>query len=473
MLIGDEWRSAKCDETIDVFNPADGSKLGSVAAAGKEDVDMAVAAARRAFDEGLWVDMLPTERAKIMFRIADMIESRVEEFAHAEVLENGMPLALARYCVSAGAEMFRYFGGWVTKIHGQTSTISMPMDFHSYTLRQPVGVVGLIVAWNGPFTLACQKMAPALAAGCTVVLKPSEETPLNTLRLGRLMLEAGLPQGVINIVPGYGSTAGEALINHPDIDKISFTGSTAVGKRIVQAAAGNMKRLTLELGGKSPVIVLNDADIEKAIPGILSGIMTNSGQMCIAGSRLYVQRGIWDGLLEGLASACESMKVGNGMEADTALGPLISQKQLNRVMGYIEHAVAEGVQLVTGGRRVGETGHFITPTILAGPGEQSAVMREEIFGPVLCAVPFDDPAEAVRLANNTRFGLAGAVYTRDIGHAHRLARQIRGGSLFINCHGIFDNSMPFGGFRESGWGREGGAEGLGAYLETKSVYTLL
>lgn len=473
LFIDGQSKDAISGETIEVFDPATGRSIGKVASAGKDDVDVAVAAARQAFEDGRWTSRTPAERAKIMFRVADLIEAAGDQIATAEVVENGMPMMLARWCVGGAAEAFRYFGGWITKIAGETLSVSLPMDLHCYTLREPIGVAGLIVPWNGPFISAAMKIAPALAAGCTVVLKPSEETPLNTLLLARLLSEAGVPDGVVNVLPGYGHSAGDALVRHPDVDKISFTGSGPVGRRIVEAAAGNFKRVTLELGGKSPVIVLDDADLDQATAGVLAGILTNSGQQCLAGSRLYVQRSIYDRLLERLAGAAQSLKLGSGLDADTQLGPLISQRQIDRVMSYVQSGLAEGARLVTGGQQVGDAGYFMTPTILAETGANTRVMREEIFGPVLSAVPFDDPEEAVRLANDTRYGLAGAVYTRDISKAHKMARRIRSGHLYINCHGIMDHAVPFGGYRESGWGREGGMEGLSAFLQTKSVFALL
>jgi acyl-CoA reductase-like NAD-dependent aldehyde dehydrogenase len=316
-------------------------------------------------------------------------------------------------------------------------------------------------------------VAVALAAGCSAVLKPSENTPLNTLRLGRICAAAGIPDGVFNIVNGFGDTAGSALINHPRVDKISFTGSTAVGRKLIVASAGNLKRLTLELGGKSPVIVMDDADLEQAVLGVRTGIFTNSGQQCLAGSRAYIQRGIYDRLLDRLAAVAGGLKVGNGMDPEVQIGPLISQRQFDRVMGYIERGVTDGGRLVTGGHRVGEAGYFVAPTILAGLDQTSAAMRDEIFGPVLCVVPFDDPEDAIRLANDTTYGLAGAIYTRDISKAHKLAKRLSTGNVYINCHGIMDFAVPFGGYRGSGWQRQSGEEGLGAFLETKSVFALL
>jgi phenylacetaldehyde dehydrogenase len=473
LLIGDQWTEAITGERFDVINPSNEKRVGSAPAGDAADVDCAVRTARGALNSGVWGNMPPSQRAKILFKIADLMEARADEFITMEVRENGMPLPLARWEVANGVELFRYFGGWVTKINGLTSEISSGPNFHCYTLREPVGVVALIVPWNGPFLMTCQKLAPALAAGCACVLKPAEDTPLNALKLGRLALEAGLPPGVLNIVTGFGRTAGAALVAHPGVDKVSFTGSTAVGREIVRKCADNLKRVTLELGGKSPVIVLDDVDIATTVGAVLTGIMANSGQTCTAGSRLYVQRRIYDRMLAQLAAAAEGLRLGDGFDTNTQLGPLISDKQMRRVLGYIENGVAEGAQLLTGGAREGTRGFFVRPTILVEPPANARVVREEIFGPVLTAVPFDDIDEAVDLANDTDYGLAGTIYTRDVGNVHKLARRIRGGNLFVNSHGTYDPSMPFGGFKQSGWGRELGKEGLEAFLETKSVFVAL
>lgn len=473
LLIDGEWREPASGRRLDVFNPATESRIGTAAAGGAADIDLAVRAARVALTKGPWSRMPPAERGRILSRVADLIEERAEALAHGDVRENGMPLAVAQWSVATGIAVFRYYAGWVTKITGDTHQLADDANSHCYTIREPIGVVGQIIPWNGPLMMACQKLAPALAAGCTCVMKPAEDTPLNALRIGQLLLDAGVPAGVVNIVTGFGHEAGAALAAHPGIDKVSFTGSTATGREIVKAAAGNLKRVSLELGGKSPVIVLADADLGPTVAGVLGGIMMNSGQVCIAGSRLYVQRAIYDRLLDELGTAAQAMKLGDGFAADTQLGPLISAKQMDRVLGFVENGIGSGARLVTGGGRVGDVGHFVAPTILANVDKDARVMREEIFGPVLASTPFDDLDEAVALANDTEYGLAGAIYTRDLGNAHRLSKRIKGGNIFVNTHGTYDPGVPFGGFRQSGWGRELGKEGLDSYLETKSVFMAL
>ena len=473
LLIDGEWRESISRQVFPSINPATGEVVGYVSAGTQHDVDAAVRAARAALTERRWLSLPPPRRARILFAIADGIEAAVDELATNETRENGMPVTMARMMVSGCAEIFRYFGGWVTKIHGLTSDIAAGDAFHCYTRKDPVGVAALIVPWNGPMIQACRKVAPALAAGCTAVLKPAEDTSLNTLHLARIFMEAGVPPGVLNIVTGLGHVVGQALAEHEDIDKVSFTGSTATGRRIVQAAAGNFKRVTLELGGKSPVIVLDDADLEMAVPSILRGIMGNAGQACVAGSRLYVQRGIHDRLLDALSGAASKMVIGNGLDENTHMGPVISQKQLDRILGYIESGVSDGATLLTGGKRRGDTGFFIEPTILAEAPASSKLMREEIFGPVLAATRFDDVDEAIRQANDTRYGLAAAVYTNSLGKAHGIAKAIEAGYVWINTHHVMDFSLPFGGYKESGWGREDGAQGIEGYLETKTVVARL
>ncbi len=473
LLVDGTWLGARSGESFASLDPASGERLGEVSAADAGDVDAAVRAARAAFEERRWLRLPYPQRAKIMFDIAERIEAAAEELAVNEVRENGMPIRAARASIANGAQAFRYFGGWIGKVHGQTGELAAGEAYHAYTLKEPVGVAALIVPWNGPFMLACHKLAPALAAGCTVVLKPAEDTSLNTLGLARITAEAGVPAGVVNVVTGLGPVTGQALAEHPDVDKISFTGSTATGRRLIHAAAGNFKRLSLELGGKSPVIVLDDADLALAVPGIVTGIMSNSGQACLAGSRLYVQRGICDELIEAVSEAASRLVVGNGMDEATQLGPLISQGQFDRVMGYIDTGVAEGATLTTGGRRHGTSGFFVEPTVLWRTSPDATVVKEEIFGPVLAAMPFDDLDWAIAQANDSRYGLAGSVYTTSLIKAHTVARAVRAGTFWVNTHRPNDFWTPFGGYKESGWGREGGAEGLEAFMESKSVITRL
>lgn len=473
LLVDGEWRPTRSGETLASLNPATLENVGDVAAGDAQDVDDAVRAARAAFEERRWIGMPPPVRAKILHAIADRIEASIDELAVNEVRENGMPLPMARGTIMGGAQAFRYFAGWIGKIHGQTGEVSHGEQFFGYTTKEPMGVAALIVPWNGPFMMACHKVAPALAAGCTAVLKPAEDTSLNTLNLARIALEAGVPAGVLNVVTGLGSVVGAALVEHPDVDKVSFTGSTPVGRQIVRAAAANFKRVTLELGGKSPVIVLDDADLAMAVPGVLNGIMANAGQACVAGSRLYAQRGIYDRLIQAVSDAAAKLIVGNGLDQGTQMGPVISQKQFDRIMGYVESGVSEGAELVTGGKRRGRVGFFIEPTILSRAPADATVIREEIFGPVLSAMPFDDLDWAVQQANNTRYGLAGGVYTSSLEKAHTVARAVKAGNFWINCHSVQDFWLPFGGYKESGWGRERGEMGLEAFMETKSVVARL
>ena len=477
MLIDGDWTAAVSGKTFPVYNPATGTVLAQVAEADKADVDKAVRAARKAFDQGPWRKMTGSQRGRLLWKLADLVEQHLEEFAELESIDNGKPLSVARVAdVPLTVDMFRYMAGWATKMTGSSIPWSVPNEFLSYTVREPVGVVGQIIPWNFPLLMAAWKLAPALAAGCTVVLKAAEQTPLTALRLGELIQEAGFPAGVVNILAGYGETAGAALAEHDLVDKIAFTGSTEVGKLIVKAAAGNLKKVSLELGGKSPAIVFPDADLEAAIPGTASAIFFNHGQCCCAGSRLYVHEKVYDQVVEGVAAEAKKIKIGAGLDPATQMGPLVSEEQFDRVTGYIKAGLKEGAQAVTGGKKAGENGgYFVEPTVLTKTTPDMKVVREEIFGPVVCAQPFNDSDldTIARVANDTSFGLAASVWTKDISKAHKLAHLIRSGTVWINCHNVFDASLPFGGYKQSGWGREMGAEVLNNYTEVKAVTTRL
>ena len=474
MLINGKWVEAASGKTFPTYNPATGDVLARVAEGDREDIDRAVTAARAAFETGPWRKMTPSERGRLIWKIADLIDANREELAELEMLDNGKPLKVARAAdVPLAADLFRYMAGWATKIEGNTIPISMPGKYLAYTLREPVGVVGQIIPWNFPLLMAAWKLGPALAAGCCVVLKPAEQTPLSALRLGELIQEAGIPDGVVNIVSGYGETAGAALAAHPDVDKVAFTGSTEVGKLIVQAAAGNLKKVSLELGGKSPNVVFADGDVDAAIAGASMAIFFNHGQCCCAGSRLYVEKSVFDKVVEGVSEKASKIKVGPGWEKSTDMGPLVSEEQLNRVCGYLESGFSEGARAVVGGQRNGDKGYFVNPTVLVNTHENMKVVQEEIFGPVVAAIPFTDPAEVTARANDTQYGLAAGIWTKDISKAHRLAAELRAGTVWVNCYNVFDAAMPFGGYKQSGWGREMGHDALEMYTETKAVCTAL
>jgi phenylacetaldehyde dehydrogenase len=478
MLINGKWCDAASGKTFPTYDPSTGEVLAQIAEGGWEDINRAVIAARNAFEHGPWRKMTASERGRLIWKLGDLLEANTEEFAQLESLDNGKPFTIARAAdVPLAVDLFRYMAGWATKIEGNTIPISVPYTpgarYLAYTLREPVGVVGQIIPWNFPLLMAAWKLGPALASGCTVVLKPAEQTPLTALRLGELIQEAGFPEGVINIVPGYGETAGAALGAHPDVDKVAFTGSTEVGKLIVQAAAGNLKKVSLELGGKSPNIVLDDADLDVAIAGAASAIFFNHGQCCCAGSRLYVHKKIFDKVVDGVANEASKIKVGPGMSPDSQMGPLVSEEQLNRVCGYLDSGRQEGAKAVVGGTRKGDKGYFVEPTVLVNTNEKMKVVQEEIFGPVVTAMPFDDPNELIPRANDSVYGLAAAVWSKDIGRANTIASELRAGTVWINCYNIFDAAMPFGGYKQSGWGREMGHDCLEMYTETKSVCTRL
>jgi len=468
LLIDGKWVAAVSGKTFDSIDPATGEVLARVAEGDRADIDLAVKAARRAFESGPWSRMTASQRGRVIWKIGDLIEEHTEEFAELETLDNGKPISISRVAdVPLAADLFRYMAGWATKIEGSTIPIAGP--YHAYTRREPVGVVGQIIPWNFPLLMAAWKLGPALATGCTVILKPAEQTPLSAIRLAELALEAGLPPGVLNVVTGFGETAGAALAAHPDVDKIAFTGSTEVSRLIVHAAAGNLKKVTLELGGKSPNIVFDDADLGKATAGAANAIFFNHGQCCCAGSRLYVEDKIFDKVVEGVSESAKKIKVGPGMNPDTNMGPLVSEEQFRRVCGYMESGLNEGAKAVVGGKKVGSRGYFVEPTVLVNTKPDMKVVREEIFGPVVTAMPFKSIDEIATEANDTRYGLAAGIWTKDVGKAHALANKLKAGTVWINCYNVFDAALPFGGYKESGWGREMGKEALELYTEVKSV----
>ena len=473
MLIGGQWVEAASGKTFETFNPATGRVLAQVAEGDAEDINRAVAAARKAFESGPWPKMTPSQRGRLLWRVAELIEAHADELAMLETLDNGKPIRYSKASdVPLTADHFRYFAGWATKIEGETIPVSIP-NMLTYTLREPLGVVGQIIPWNFPMQMAAWKMAPALAAGNTVVLKPAEQTPLTALRIGELMVEAGFPEGVVNIVPGFGHTAGAALAEHPDVDKIAFTGSTEVGKKVLQASAGNLKKVTLELGGKSPNIIFPDADLKWAVRGALTAIYFNSGQICTAGSRLFVHKSIYDETMSKLIEGASAMRVGAGSDPATEVGPVISEEQLARVTGYVESGRREGAVARTGGERAsGELsdGYFLPPTVLDQVSDEMTVAREEIFGPVVVALPFEDVEEVAKRANQSIYGLAAGVWTNDIKKAHKMVSLLKSGVIWVNTYNQFDAAAPFGGYRQSGYGREMGHAVLDAYTQIKTAW---
>ncbi len=474
LLIGGKWVDAQSGKSFTTKNPATGEVLDAVAEGDAADIDLAVAAARRAFD-GPWGRAKPAERQKLMLRIADLLEANIAEIALLDTLDMGMPLAFSNYVASGPVvATFRFCAGQAVAIHGETLYPSIPGDVLAYTLKEPIGVVGGIVPWNGPAFNATWKIAPALAAGCTLVLKVAEQASLTALRMAELCQEAGLPDGVLNVVTGYGETAGAALAAHRDVDKVSFTGSTETGRHIIRASAGNIKKLTLELGGKSPNIVFDDADLEQAVPGAAMAAFGNSGQVCLAGTRLFVQRGIYDEFTARVADFAKALVVGDPLDPATMIGPVVSEEQLDRISGYLAAGTAEGAEALAGGARLTEgalaNGYYVPPTLFSGVRDDMTIAREEIFGPVISAMAFDDIDDVVQRANATDFGLASGVWTSNINVANKVSRRLRAGTVWVNGYSLMDPAVPFGGYKMSGYGKESGSAHIDEYLASKAVW---
>lgn len=474
LFIGGQWVESSSGKTFPTYDPSTGKKLADVAHGTAADIDAAVAAARQAFDEGSWVRMRPNTREELLFAISQKIQEWADDFAVFESLDNGKPLSIAAaFDVRSAADCFRYYAGWPSKLQGAVNNPSMILapaeaEFHSYTRREPVGVCGQIIPWNFPLLMAAWKIAPALATGNTVVLKPAEQTPLTALLLGKLLDEVGVPPGVVNIVTGYGDV-GAALSRHPEVDKVAFTGSTEVGKKIVESAKGNLKKVSLELGGKSPNIVFADADIPSAVAGALQGFTLNSGQACEAGTRVYVHEDIYDEFNAALVEAVNNLNIGPGTDPASDITPLVSEEQLNRVVGYLDQGKADGAKAIVGGNRWGDTGYYVEPTVFTNTTPDMSIVQEEIFGPVAISIPFTDEDEVIAAANDSEYGLAAALWTTDLSRAHRVANRLQAGSVWVNTYHALDSQLPFGGYHQSGWGRELGPESIELYTQVKSV----
>ncbi|MFJ5622336.1 aldehyde dehydrogenase family protein [Peribacillus loiseleuriae] len=472
LYINGEFVESVSRKTFSTPNPATGKKLADVYEADKEDINLAVKAARNAFDSGPWSRMSTATRSRLMYKLADLMEENKLELAQLETLDNGKPISeTSNADIPLAIEHMRYYAGWSTKIVGQT--IPVNGNYFNYTRHEAVGVVGQIIPWNFPLLMAMWKLGAALATGCTIILKPAEQTPLSAIYLAELIDEAGFPDGVINIVPGFGETAGQALVDHPLVDKIAFTGSTAVGKSIMRSASYSLKRVTLELGGKSPNIILPDADFQKAIPGALNGVMFNQGQVCCAGSRVFIQKKHYDNVVSDMVSHAKNIKQGIGLDPNTQIGPLVSQAQQDRVLGYIEKGLNEGAEVLVGGSKPQDDGYFVSPTIFASVQDDMAIAKEEIFGPVIAAMPYEDLDDVINRANASEYGLAAGLWTRDIANAHYVASKLRAGTVWVNCYNAFDAASPFGGYKQSGMGREMGSYALNNYTEVKSVWVNL
>lgn len=472
LFIDGQFVPSVCGKTFETLNPATEEVLAAVSEAQAEDIDLAVKAARKAFEDGPWPKLSTAERAHLIYKLADLIDENKEELAQLEALDNGKPYELALSDDIPGTvEHFRYFAGWATKVLGQTIPISP--DYLNYTRHEPIGVVGQIIPWNYPLLMAAWKLGAALATGCTVVLKPAEQTPLSLLYTANLFKEAGFPDGVVNFVPGFGETAGAALVNHNDVDKVAFTGSTVVGKSIMRQAADSVKHVTLELGGKSPNIILEDANLDNAIKGAFNGIMYNHGQNCSAGSRVFIHRKHYDDVVKKLAEMANNVKLGPGLDSSTEMGPLVSKEQQERVLRYIEKGKAEGARVAAGGEKAFEKGYFVKPTVFADVTDEMTIAKEEIFGPVVAVLPFDDVEEVIKRANNTPYGLAAGVWTENIKTAHYIANKLKAGTVWINDYNLENAATPFGGFKQSGIGREMGSYALDNYTEVKSIWVNL